>query len=229
MADIAPVDFSLYGLAAPWPSEWLEMIEAGGGRPPWGVTLGHRDSSRLIDVTTFGRRQFDDAMRSADDPAKELAFHLTHGQVNRGLAMLARPAIDSAPELIRRLTEYAERQAPDYRNWPPATWTLQRGTAAERVRAYTSSFAGWQSGFTTDPAGHYLIVHALGADIADLTLAVVGDPGRYGLDPQAPRLPRYASGHFPAGTEQVLHADHLAALAHGAEPGSRIVWPGRSA
>ncbi len=222
------VDFELYGLAETWPSEWLEMIEAGGGRPPWGVTLGHGDGSRLIDVTTFGRQQFDDAMGIAGDRARELAFHVAHGQVNRSLAMLTRPAIDSAPELIRRLAEYAERQARDCGNWPRTAWTLQRGTAAERVRVYTSSFAGWQSGFTADPAGHYLIVHALGADIADLTLTVVGDPGRYGLDPDAPRLPRYASAHFPSGTEQALHADHLAALAHGPEPDSRIVWPERA-
>lgn len=224
--ETAALEFEVYGLAAAWPHEVLTMIDAGGSQPPWGVTVGHSDGNRWVEVTTFGRRQFDVAMRAEDDARPELAFAVTHGQISRSLAVLTRPVIDAAPDLIRRLSEYAERQARGYSAWPQTTWTVSDGQTARRVRAHANSFAGWESGFTAELPEHYLVVHAFGTGIGELSLTVVDDPeSRYGLDPARPRLRPDSTDYFPPALGEVLHADQLAALAYGPDPESRIVWP----
>jgi hypothetical protein len=224
LIETAPVEFEVYGLAEAWRREVLTMIDAGGGRPPWGVTVGHSDGTRWVEVTTFGRAQFDIAMRPEDDGRHELAFAVTHGQISRSLAVLTRRTIDSAPGLIRRLSEYAERQARGQSTWPQAIWTIIEGQTSRRVRTYTNSFAGWESGFTTELPEQYLVVHAFGTAIDDLSLSVVSDPkNRYGLDPARPRLQQHITNYFPPAVGQVLHADQLAALAYGPDPESRIV------
>lgn len=227
MIETAPFEFDVYGLAAPWPREVLTMIDAGGRQPPWGVTVGHSDGNRWIAVTTFGRTQFDVAMRPTEEDGRhELAFAVTQSQISRSLAVLTRPTIDSAPDLIRRLSEYAERQARGYSTWSQTTWTVSDGETNQRVRAYTNSFAGWESGFTTELREHYLVVHAFGTAIDELSLRVVNDPeSRYGLDPARPRLPQDSTDYFPPAVGQVPHADQRAALAYGPDHESRIVWP----
>jgi len=226
LSETAPVEFAVYGLADAWPREVLTMIDGSGGQPPWGVTVGHTDGTRWVEVTTFGRARFDVAMRPEDDGRHELAFAAAHGQISRSLAVLTRLAIDSAPDLIRRLCEYAERQARGQSSWPRTIWTIIEGQANRRVRAYTNSFAGWESGFTTELPEQYLVVHAFGIAIDDLSLSAVNDPkSRYGLDPARPRLQQHIANYFPPAVGHVLHADQLAALAYGPDPESRIVWP----
>jgi hypothetical protein len=228
MIQLAPVEFEVYGLAVPWPRESLTMIDAEGRQPAWGVTLGHSDGSRLIEVTTFGRTQFDRAMAPNGDPAADIAFETTHGQISRSLATLTRPAIDSPPELIRRLSEYAERQARGYQAWAETVWTVDDGTTARRVRAHVNSFAGWHAGFTAKLPEHYVVAYAYRASVADLSLALIDDSrSRYGLDRSRPQLPRHRELYFPYESQQTLHADHLTALAFGPDPDSRIVWPAR--
>jgi len=225
MIECEAVEFEVYGLAEQWPAEALTMIDAEARQPPWGVTLGHSDGNRLIEVTTYGRMRYLRAWRS-DDPAADLAFAATHGQINRSIATTSRQAIDSAPDLIRRVSEYAERQARNYQTWPQTTWEVDDGTTTRHVRAYTNSFAGWQAGFTADLPEHYIVAYALAASIAELSLTLIADPdSRYGLDRARPRLPPDRSLDFPWDSAERLHADHLAALAFGPDPDSRIIWP----
>ncbi len=150
------------------------------------------------------------------DPAEKVAQDVTVVQINLSLNQLARPAIESAPELRQKLVEYADRQAHAYRTWQCAQWTvLGAGVPGDNASAAVNSLAGWQSGFTTDHPGVYIGVHAFGYDIHGLELVPVIDASAYGFNTAAPQLlSDLPEGLFPSHADQ-LHADHLKALTAG--------------
>ncbi len=217
MIDLAPIDFTLYGPSGDWRSRWLSVVEGQRwDKPGWGVTLGHGNGSeQLVMTTTCLRGRFDAArhVTNGGDATREVAETVTVTQVNLSLTQLTRAAIESAPGIRRKLGRYAMRQARRYQTWPRAQWTVrQAGRPGDNATAAITSLAGWQSGFTTDCPGRYIIVHAFGFDAGHLELVPVSDTRAYGFDPAAPGLTRYLpEGGCPRRADQ-LHPDHLAIL-----------------
>jgi hypothetical protein len=194
VTDLAPIDFTPYGLSGDWRSRRLSMVEGQRwDQPGWGVTLGHSNGSeQLVLTTTCLRGRFDAARHvTADgDPGHEVAEKVTVTQINLSLTQLTRAAIESAPGIRRKLARYAMRQACRYQMWHTAQWTVrQAGRPGDNATAAITSLAGWQSGFTHRPPGRYIIVHPFGFDTSHLELVPVSDTRSYGSTRQHPGSP----------------------------------------
>jgi hypothetical protein len=171
-------DVSPWGLIADWPSRrWIESIPGRHHDLPKGVRLGHASESAMVLICTLPRDRFDAEIGpTGADPVREIAFETTYAQINLALHQIRAPG--ARPDgLIESLVRYASQQANRYREWPEAHW----GTECAR----TAALASWQSGFSLDYPGDYVIVHACGIGIDRIQLQRVDDLSEYelGRDP----------------------------------------------
>ena len=184
--ETSPVDFTPWGLKAPWPSRrWLELLEGRRDAPPRGTRLGHASDSAMVLVCTFPRARFDAEVSGAGaDPVRELAFETTFAQINFALHQVRGP--EARPDgLIGSLVSYANQHADRYLDWGTTHWGVESARA--------TALAGWQSGFSLAYPDAYVVVHACGIGIEQLRLFPVSDLGRYELstDPLAPGAMRW--------------------------------------
>lgn len=202
--------------------------QAGPEHRPWAVTLAHTDGRQFVHVTSCPRDWFRTTMAGPDrDVAEEVAFSLTAVQVNLALAVTGRPAIDSAPGLVKALNGYLEPTARDWRTWPRTRWTIHgAGLPGDEATASVTSLAGWRSGFTLDHPDLFLIVHAYGPGPGTGTgqpdLVPVSDTTPYGFDAAAPVLATPPTDGFPQRSGR-LHPDLRKVLAAAKDPGHRDV------
>lgn len=173
--EMTAIDFIPWGLDAHWPSRrWIEPVSGRDGMVR-GIRLGHASASAMVLCCTYPRARFDDEVNpTCSDPVRELAFETTYTQVNLVLHQVRAPG--SRPDgLIGSLLRYAGQQADCYRDWPTTRWGAET--------ASTTRLASWQSGFSLDYPGAYVIVHACGIGIDELRLTAAGaDMPAYGLD-----------------------------------------------
>jgi hypothetical protein len=173
--EISAIDFVPWGLAADWSGRrWIEPVYGRDGLVR-AIRLGHASDSAMVLTCTYPQVRFDDEVDPAcSDPVREIAFETTYTQVNLALHQIRSPV--ARPDgLVGSLVRYASTQADRYRDWPTVKW----GTETASMTA----LASWQSGFSLDYPGAYVIVHACGIGIDGLELTSVGAemPG-YGLD-----------------------------------------------
>src|SRR5271165_4351953 len=176
--ETSALDFAPWGVTADWPSRrWIEPIPGRRHGLPKGVRLGHASESAMVLACTLPRDRFDAEIGSTGfDPVREVAFETTYAQINLALHQIRAPG--ARPDgLIESLVRYASQQANRYRDWPETRW------GAEEAR--TAALASWQSGFSLDYPGVYLVVHACGVSIDQIRLERVDDLCEYehGRDP----------------------------------------------
>ena len=176
--ETSALDFAPWGVTADWPSRrWLEPIPGRGHGLPKGVRLGHASESAMVLACTLPRARFDAEIGATGyDPVREIAFETTYAQINLALHQI--PVPGARPDgLIESLVRYASQQANRYRDWPETRW------GAEAAR--TAGLASWQSGFSLDYPGVYVIVHACGITIDQVQLERIDDLCEYehGKDP----------------------------------------------
>jgi hypothetical protein len=170
--DTAAIDFIPWGLDADWPvRRWLEPVPGRRDEPSRGLRLGHASPAAMVLTCTFPRARLDAEVRAVDaDPVREIAFETTYTQVNLALHQIRTDG--ARPEgLISSLVRYASQQADRYPDWPTTQWGEQA--------ALTTRLASWQSGFSMADPETYLIVHACGIGIDELTLTRVDDLSGY--------------------------------------------------
>lgn len=160
------------GLDADWPARrWLEAIHGRRHEPAHGARLGHASDSAMVLTCTFPRARFKEIYASGSDPVRELAFETTYAQINLALHQIK--GTGERPDgLIGSLVRYANQQANRYRDWPTALWETE-------AAASTTALASWQSGFSVDYPDVYVIVHACGIGLDQISLAPVEDLSRY--------------------------------------------------
>jgi len=170
--ETSAIDFVAFGLDADWPSRrWLEPIYGRRDQPPSGLRLGHTSASAMVLTCTYPRARFDEQVITAEpDPVREIAFETTYAQINLALHQIRSPG-ERPDGLIGSLVRYAGQQADRHRDWPAVHWGAET--------ASLTRLASWQSGFSLDYPGAYVIVHACGADLDGLHLKPVDDLSGY--------------------------------------------------
>lgn len=220
---IPAVDFPLYGLDAWWQGpRWLAGMDAAAEEPAWGGWLGHgitdgwESTAPWALVGSLPRRRYAEVMApsSGGDNAREVAFEALFKLVN-----LTLPAPDErspAHGYLRRLVDFVESQAADYRGWPVVTWRLSGWT----VTAHLFEWAGAWAAFTTEVPDVEVAVLGSGIAADSLRLVRVLDSQAYHFDASR-----------PVSVPETLHNSRAAAFAgEGGAPGSaddhpEAYWP----